>query len=334
MRTFIAFLLLTFSSINCAQDPYYVGDLGDAWEFPSDHLTIGATLDDFHIAFWNVLNKEYLGHIEENTQGLRDTSILRDNVPAPGHKPLTLRELTVCQDVLEMILHPTHPRSLIGLQETHPDVQKFLQTNLPPQYKILTPPGQPLSQDLFIYDTDRFDFISKDSVRYTEGKPKTIFTITLFDKTQGKTFRFIQSHVPGGPNSPEGCAKFAAEVSRQFDPAITTVLMGDMNQSPAVITNALEAADVQSFHYLPNAYPTHMNTHKQASWIDLFFVYNADAQSSDDPAELFNGLVPTVEHLQSMREVRVEQQMAIHDMFEPDGWNEYDPFPSYKKEAI
>jgi len=30
-------------------------------------------------------------------------------------------------------------------------------------------------------------------------------------------------------------AKFAKEAMRQFDPAFTIVLMGDMNQSPAVI---------------------------------------------------------------------------------------------------
>lgn len=311
-----AILALVLPSLHYAQEtsypaPYYVGDLGDNWEFPSDHLAIGATLDDYHIAFWNILNKNYLGHIEENTQGLRDTSLLRDNVPAIGYKPLTLRELMVCQDVLEMLSHPTHPRSLVALQETHPDVQKFLQKTIPSHFQILTPPGQPLSQDLFIYDTDRFDFVSKDAVQYTQDKPKTIFTITLYDKVLGKTFRFIQSHVPGGPNSPEGCAKFAAEAFRQFDPAITIALMGDMNQSPQVILKALEkgASDAklesQPFRYLPVAYPTHMNTHKQASWIDLFFVYNPESpdlsHSSDDPAELFRGLVHTVEYLQSIR---------------------------------
>lgn len=315
----IAFFALTLPSIHYAQEnvqetypqPYYVGDVGEAWEFPSDHLAIGATLDDFHIAFWNILNKEYLFHIVENTQGLRDTSILRDNVPASGNEPLTIREICIMQNVLEMISHSTHPRSLIALQETHSDVQNFLQVILPSSFKILTPPDQSLSQDLYIYDSNRFDFISKDAVKYTQDKPKTIFTITLYDKVLGKAFRFIQSHIPGGPNSPEGCAKFAAEVFRQFDPAITTVLMGDMNQSPLVILKALETGardaklEVQPFHYLPVAYPTHMNTHKQASWIDLFFIYHPEAlaqvHSSDNPEELFMALKHVVDYLHSMK---------------------------------
>ncbi len=46
--------------------PYYVGELGELWLFPSDHLPIGASLDNFHIAFWNILNKNYLFHIEKS----------------------------------------------------------------------------------------------------------------------------------------------------------------------------------------------------------------------------------------------------------------------------
>lgn len=53
-----------------------VGELGKEWDFTSDHLPVGLNVDGFHLVFWNVLNKNYLGHIEENGQGLRDSSIL------------------------------------------------------------------------------------------------------------------------------------------------------------------------------------------------------------------------------------------------------------------
>lgn len=49
---------------------YFVGELGMAWQFPSDHLPIGASIDNIHFALWNTLNTDYLHWIEKNGQGL------------------------------------------------------------------------------------------------------------------------------------------------------------------------------------------------------------------------------------------------------------------------
>jgi hypothetical protein len=53
------------------------------------------------------------------------------------------------------------------------------------------------------------------------------------------------------------------------------------------------------------AYPSHMNTHTQASWIDHFFVYTPDQElnikGSDNPEEISTILVPLVQLLQSLR---------------------------------
>jgi hypothetical protein len=228
---------------------YAVGELGEAWQFPSDHLPIGVTLGSFHIAFWNNLNKDYLGHIEANTQGLRDSSILKDNVIGDSNDKLTIRELKIGNMVIEMINHPTHSRSLIALPETHADLQDFLCLQIPSNWKLITPLEQPYSQDLFLYDTTVFELISLDSVLYNENVPKSILTITLEEKATGKAFRFVQSHAPGGPiKSKEGCEKFSNEALRQFDPNLTIILMGDMNQSPQVIDQALTlAANANNF---------------------------------------------------------------------------------------
>lgn len=286
--------------------PYFVGELGTAWEFPSDHLPIGATVGNFHISFWNILNKNYLGHIEENTQGLRHSSILRDDIRIDKNQPLTVREGIVLDQIMQMRVHPTHPRALIALQETHQDVFNSLKKNLPADWVIVTPPQQSFSQDIFLYDTAVFDFINKEAVLYTPPMPKSIFTLTLREKLSGKIFRFIQSHIPGGPiNSAEGCAKFAQEVLRQYDPSMTIVLMGDMNQSPSVIERALEKAAKETdasqlFQYLPVSYPSHMNTHCEASWIDNFFVYCPEGlaaiRASDQPEELCS-ILPPIVHL-------------------------------------
>lgn len=130
-----------FNNIICLNRSYYVGELGTAWEFPSDHLPIGLNLEHFNIAFWNILNKNYLHHIESNTQGLKDSAILRDNVL--DQDPLALREIIVKNYIFEMIHHPTHPRALIGLQEVHDDILAALKNQLPPEWKIVLLVAEP-----------------------------------------------------------------------------------------------------------------------------------------------------------------------------------------------
>lgn len=293
-----------------SHQPYFVGELGNSWQFPSDHLPRGATIGNFHIAFWNILNKNYLGHIEENTQGLLHSSILKDNIPVEPGNTLTIREMISGQLIMEMVNHPTHPRSLIGLEETHPDVHKYLKKNLPSNWVIATPPNQPNSQDIFLFDSNIFELISLHAVQYSPKFPKTIFTITLREKASDKVFRFLQSHIPGGPiNSEEGCAKFSEEALKQYDSNLTLVLMGDMNQSPDFIQNALEKVaeakiGFQPFSYLPIAHPSHMNTKLEASWIDNFFIYSPDTpiRASDLPEEVCNDLVPIVKLLNEFKQ--------------------------------
>jgi hypothetical protein len=84
--------------------------------------------------------------------------------------------------------------------------------------------------------------------------------------------------------------------------------MGDMNQSPDVIQEALKKAaemkdSYQPFNYLPITHPSHMNTKLEASWIDNFFVYSPHIQilASDSPEELCNGLIPLVQLLNEFK---------------------------------
>ncbi|MCE5316073.1 MAG: hypothetical protein LLG04_01745 [Parachlamydia sp.] len=303
--TFLMICLLC-SSIQASQ-PYYIGELGSAWEFPSDHLPVAATFGNVHIASWNILNKNYLFHINENTQGLRDSAIMRDHQPIDSTS-LTLRERIVLQQILEMISHPTHPRSLIALEETHPDVLNALKEELPGNWAIATPPGQPQSQDIYLYNKEIFEIVAVDAAKYTPDNYKTIFSLTLREKATGETFRFIQSHIPGGPvDSPVAVAKYAKEAMRQFDPSLTIALMGDMNQSPAVIEKALAGAakeaglPFQPYAHLPIAYPSHVNTRLEASWIDNFFVYSPriNVQATNEPSELSSAVAPAVTVLQA-----------------------------------
>ena len=121
MKKLLLLVILSFSPIASAisgesiSDPYPVGELGDRWQFPSDHLPVGGTVGEIHFACWNILNTKYLNHIVDNGQGLRESFIMTANILASEESSITVRESTVIKDILEMIKHPLRPRSLIAL---------------------------------------------------------------------------------------------------------------------------------------------------------------------------------------------------------------------------
>lgn len=313
MRSFVFLSLLSMASVFAepkTYDSYPIEKPESNWNMPSDHLPIGTTLGDVHIAFWNILNKNYLNHIEEDTQGLKDSLIMSENYPVSKNSSLTSREMISINIIMEMINHPTHPRSMLALEEVHKDVVQYLSSHLPKNWILVNPPGQSSSQDIFLYDNNVFELVQLDAVKYNPNQAKTIFTITLKEKQNDKRFRFVQSHIPGGPTSgAEGCEKFASEAMRQYDPNLTLVLMGDMNQSPYVIQEALnKAAEKNSknspYKHLPVSYPTHVNTNCEAAWFDNLFVYSRDTDitSSSNPEELCEPLVETAKLLADSKE--------------------------------
>jgi hypothetical protein len=262
------------------EDPYFIGEMGRDWNFPSDHLPIGAKVGDTHIAFWNVLNKKYLHQIEKNGQGLKNSSILKDNLPLHSKTTLTAREEKICSQIFEMISHPTHPRALIALQESSEEILNYLTAYLPEKWVIITPPDQPFSEDVFIYDSSVFDYLDHSAIKYSKELPKTIFSLTLREIKSDKSMKFIQSHIPEGMvDSPEGCKKFSEEIVRQFDPKKIQILLGDMGQPPYVIEKALDSAakalkmEAQPFDHLTISYPTHIDSNCNAEWVDNFFIY-------------------------------------------------------------
>lgn len=286
--------------------PFFIGELGAKWQFPSDHLPRGLSIGDIHIAFWNILNKNYMKYIEKNDQGLRDSDILFYNVPANLDVKLTLRELFCVNIILDMINHSSHPRSMIALEETHIDVINYLKKVLPDHWAIVTPPGQPASEDLYLYDKNVFDFVRIDAVKYSEERSTSILTLILKERSSGRTYRFLQSHIPGGPHSAEACKKFAQEAIRQYNHLEIIVLMGDMNTSPNTIKEALVQAVRPHgplplpYAYVPINHPSHINTHLEASWYDHFFIYKPKAlglrcQASQTGEELHESLPSMIE---------------------------------------
>jgi len=284
---------------------YPVGELGRQWTFPSDHLPVGGKISESYFACWNILNKDYLHWIESNTQGLKESLIMEENIEIEGKQGLTVRENHIIGYVVEMLTHPTHPRSLIGLEETNVSVIKALSKILPPHFKMVT-----ADENIFIYNSDHLSPISYESGYYT-NLSNTWMSLTLQEKKSGKSILFILSHAPGGPKCEHYLNELAEVVVRKHNPANFTVVMGDQNRPPGAFQLSLQLAKLKHkkdylFAHFCIAYPTHINTHREASWIDNVFVSAPSVQDWENCSvcqtgeSFFQDLAQAIELLQTL----------------------------------
>lgn len=291
---------------------FAVGELGAAWQFPSDHLPVGATVGNIHLVSWNILETRYLHYIIGNGQGLRDSLILSANVPIAGGRALTVRERLLVDAVLKMVRHPEVPRGLIALEETGKHVFQELKKELPSHMVMVAQPEEFNQEDLFIYDNTIFDFVSFQAEHYVVEPKSTFLTLTLVEKSSGRSYRFIQSHVPGGPiKSAPARKELAAALMESFDPEMITVLMGDMNRSSDYFIVDFEKAarekglERQPFVNLPIPYPTHIDTAREATWIDNLFIALSEAdlpyRVTSEGSEFFEEMGPVLELLQRIQ---------------------------------
>lgn len=297
---------------------YPVGELGAQWTLGSDHLPVGGTIGSVHFAMWNILNTSALHHILGNGQGLRDSFIMTANIPLQGN--LTLRESVIINQIFEMLQHPTHPRSLLALQETSENVYLKLQESLPPNLQLLPPDVNDLRNgDIFIFDSGIFDFVDFKCTQYKNEQSKhgkTYMTLTLLEKGTQILYKFVQSHVPGGPevNSLPARIELANAVMSDYNSEAVSVVVGDMNRSPDYFIKHFESAAVehdfesQPFEIMWPPYATHINTHMEASWIDNILIaipsaykLTLHAEVTDKASDFFTGLQETLDLLESMR---------------------------------
>lgn len=298
---------------NSSTVTYPVGELGEQWQFPSDHLPIAATVGNIHFAAWNILNTRYIYHIITDQQGLRDSLIITANLPVEKDSLLTRRESIIIDQVLDMIEHPTYPRSLIALQETGTVLFEELKKRLPSHMACVTSHPDDLAYgDIFIYDTNIFEWISLRSGIYEVRPRNTYMTLTVQEKENGRIFHFVQSHVPGGPGvSAHARIELAEEIMSNFDPESITVIMGDMNRSADFFLKDFEKAAAkfglskQPFGNLWIPYATHIDTYRRASWIDNLFLYNAyegvRVNVAREAREIFSDLRDTLDLLKFHR---------------------------------
>lgn len=288
----------------------YVGELQEKWQFPSDHLPIGMTFENMEIASWNVLDAKFMAWVTQNSQGLSRSLITQEDV-AITNSELTIRDQhNVCL-ILEMIHHPTHPRSLICLQECGTAFIKELKTKLPSYFTIISHHGEST-----LIDTRSFKIEDSKKVAgiFTDQPKRTIQEITVTRKANKEKIRLINAHLPGDPQNP-GYVAFTQYLAKTFDPTITTIAMGDMNFNEIEIYTGLN----QSFRnhspmgvYSP--YPTNISPYDfYSKAIDHFIIYSPihSSVTLNTPDEVMTGLQPTASLLTESAQKASRQKIYI-----------------------
>ncbi|MCB1110618.1 MAG: HD domain-containing protein [Chlamydiia bacterium] len=272
-----------------------VEKLSAAWQFPSDHLPVGARVDDMEIASWNVLNTCYLSWVtEKDTQGLNGSLITTANQVVNLETGLTERDRLVIDRILGMIQHPTHPKQLISLQECSPEFLEALSEALPDFMNIAYSSEKPFprNQDVVIYDSRVLTLKSQNcDFPYHLSGPERPVQNLLFAKGE-QTYRVINGHLPGDPSLP-GRQDFAAYVNQQSDDVV--IAMGDMNFTREEMHNAFleQGGEAASFALIP-AYPTNIGLDLRSKGIDHIVVRGTFDWDTRNPEETQVGLTSTL----------------------------------------
>lgn len=289
---------VSFTSVYSVPDAepkgFYVGELQEKWQFPSDHLPIGITLDSLHIVSWNVLDTKHIRWVtEKNSQGLSHSMIADEHVFIEN-SDLTLRDKHVVELILQMIAHPTHPKSILALQESGGPFLGELREKLPSDFEIVG------SGELaFLFDTRIFEiFSNKEIFDIFKNEPqRAIQDITLRRLDNGQLLRFINAHIPGDPTKP-ALLEFAHFLASSFDSSFTTIAMGDMNFTEVQMGDVLNKAFNNSPPFsLYSPYCTNISPDIFISKaIDHFFLYSNEKLLPfvNHPNEILAGLAPIV----------------------------------------
>jgi endonuclease/exonuclease/phosphatase family metal-dependent hydrolase len=273
-----------------------IGALEERWQFPSDHLPVGATIADFHVVTWNVLNTAFIDWIKRDGQGLSRSLIMQEH-EFVGDTDLTVREQHVVREVLNLIGHPTHPRSILALQECSPAFLKELKAYLPHHMKIIRSRHYSAKdQDVLIYDTSLFEFVKRKSKvsrnSYPSSLGKTIMNIVLQKKDSGAKYRLINTHVPGDPALPGRC-ELAKYVMEHRSEGIPTIVLGDMNfnhwEMQDAFRTAASALGIEDPFENFASYYSNIGIRKEAKCIDHIFVEGV-AASGNRPQDVLEGL--------------------------------------------
>jgi len=272
----------------------YVGELQEKWQFPSDHLPIGMTLDNFDIASWNVLEATQMWWVMENSQGL-SRSLIVDEHEYFGGSFFTVRDMHVVKLVREMLTHRSNPRSILALQECSREFIDELRSQLPSFFEIIV-----AGSKVVIIDKSYFRIKEVKVVKgvFSDAPKRGFQDILIQRRDNGQLLHLINVQLPGDKYF-LARFEFAKYIARIFDPSETTIVMGDMNFNEIEMSKALKQAfsNGRSPFSIYSPYCTSIDRDSlESRAIDHFFVYSPLGLpvTLNSPEQIMSELAPTV----------------------------------------
>lgn len=265
-----------------------VGMLRKKWQYPSDHLPVGADVNGTKIVSWNVLNGEpevMKWVIEHDTQALKGSMLSALNQPV-GNSKVTQRELEVIRRVGDM----TSRHHAVALQECSYDFLNNLQKTLSADWQLVRCTDKPmLDQNAVVFDAKALTYKPEGSeVTFSafplSNKTKPLQNL-LFEKNDGTPLRLINTHIPGDPKSP-GRHEMAQYLYQNLKDGQPTALVGDHNFEKNQIADAFYRAGLSDFtlwapwrtNIDPVTHQTPGGPSKTSKAIDFVITWNTPSQ--------------------------------------------------------
>ena len=247
-------------------------ELGQSWQFPSDHIPVAAEIMGTRLCTWNVLNSRWTSFFSENAEGLAASSIVSDNIRIAPDTRLTVRDqkvTTICLELLKNV-------DLLLLQECGPAFSFELAEKIPAPFQMIRTLMIGSENDIFVvYNSQRLSYHPKESQLLDspyEAKDLRPIMNLLFQKQDGSKLRVIHSHVPGDPELP--CLnEFAGHIGNTYSPEITTIVAGDLNFLKSEVQEKLAGVGINGETYLSNM-NTSIGPKRGAKCIDHIIVLN------------------------------------------------------------
>jgi hypothetical protein len=288
----------------------YVGKLAEKWQFPSDHIPVGAQVGNAHVISWNILNNHFISWVTElDSQGLKGSLISKLNdQKSLKYEGLTLRDELVATLLLQVMNESPHRNHLIlSLQECSPEFINAFKTMIPPHMNIVLQQNPPLAKDhnIVAYNKETFDYLpdlsSIDKPFFDSDPKRPLMNLAFAEKSTQEKFQIINVHIPGDPEK-AGRNEFAKYVLTHLKPGYSTIALGDMNFSDVEMQKAFddESAALKISNPFKNL--AHYNTNISpltfiAKPIDHIWVNTKLPCKSMEPNEVLPGLQSTVDLL-------------------------------------
>ncbi len=251
---------------NCIEMGKEIGELGEHWQFPSDHLPVGISLenqdDQINIMTWNILNNCYMSPWvnEMNTQGLVNSMITDLDKTIYEDSKLTRRDIHVIDLILDTLSNSSLEKDFICLQECSIEFLQEIETKLPKNYSILFPRENMYKNQIsIIYCSNKYkinyDLSCLRNCIFSEVKSRYVMDI-VFQKKDLKV-RIINTHLPFTINKKarEGFIQFLYETqnSNEIDLVIG---LGDLNCTEIQLKDQVTKTFKNNNCFVFSPYPT------------------------------------------------------------------------------